>query len=598
MNAKSLPPLHDYQQTCVDFGLSRPAAGFFLDPGLGKTRTILEIFKTLQKESVVDTLVVVAKLSICYSVWPSEAAKWGMPYKIDLLHGDTKESKLLLYKNPGMIIINYDGLSWLDSMLKRYSKHMDLGRMMLVLDESTKVKNTNTQRFRIMRRLCPQFDRRYILTGTPCPNTLIDLYGQVFMLDAGKSLGTKTSFKNRYFDPCGFKGYDLEPIDDAEKMIFDKVKNLIIRFDSTLLDLPKEVMIDRTISLNKKTIEVYRDLEKDFIHILTSRKVLDAVVIETAATLVMKLRQLVSGAIYKDTKSKEVLVFGDDKIQELINLVEELNGKPCIVAYEFHHERDRILDALPKELKRRTAVFESKKAKELERDFNKGKIRILLGQTSKIAHGLNMQEAKGAAVIFFANNYNLEDYLQLIRRVLRQGNEDKQVFVYRIVAAGTIDNAILSAIERKFTTQKDFLNLIKQSFKEDIDMSKLSSASKTVAATKPSPARLKKAAKRKASGTPTPKNVKKVAAPKAAPKKAAPKKAAPKKAAPKAAAKKKAPTRCDVLKGILSRAKGCSVEEAAKKMDVTESNIRGLIGDLRYIHSIPVKSLGNGVFKI
>jgi SNF2 family DNA or RNA helicase len=466
MAKKKLPPLHDYQMSCIEFGLQNPAAGFFLDPGLGKTRIILELFKQLRYYKVVDTLVVVAKLRICKSTWPAEITKWEVSNKITMLHGVNKESDFLLYHKPGIVIINYDGLNWFEKMYKRYKKNTDFGRMMLVLDESTQVKNTNTIRFRKLKSLCSEFDRRYILTGTPCPNTLMDLYGQIYMLDGGKTLGTKTSFKNTYFEPCGFKGYDLRPINDADKLIFNKIDDLVIRFDSDLLDLPEQIIVDRKVVLNNKTREVYNDLEKEFIHILEKNvSRWSALVVKSSAVLTNKLRQLVGGAVYKDTESKEILEFGNDKIEELISLIDELSGKPCFVAYEFNHEHDRLVKHLSTEFgKKNIRSFKLEKdTTKLINDWNSGKVRVLLGHPQSVAHGLNLQGVN-ACVIFFSNNYNLEHYIQFIERVARLGQEAKHVFIYRLVATNTIDSLILKALENKSSTQKKFLTLAKKHY--------------------------------------------------------------------------------------------------------------------------------------
>jgi SNF2 family DNA or RNA helicase len=447
--------LKPYQKKSINFMLKNPSSGLFLDAGLGKTLSVLETFDILRKENVVDTLVVMAKLRICYKTWPEEIKKWKFPYSYSLLHGKDKEEKILTYKRGNIIIINYDGLPWFLKMLEKYKRRLKLGRMWLVLDESTKVKSTKTNRFRMLKKVLNKFDRRTILTGTPCPNTLIDLYGQIFMLDGGKALGTKTSFLNTHFYSVGLRQYQkFLPAPDAEKEIFNKIKKLVIRFDSSELNLPKKLIVDRKVTLDDKTLKAYKQLEKEFITLIEN----EPITAPSIGAAFIKLRQIVGGAVYDE--HKKVCVIGNEKIEALTELIEELNGKPVLVAYEFKHELTRLMEAFPK-AKSIGGHTTAKAANKIIDNWNAGNLQILFAHPMSVAHGLNLQAAPKASVVFFSHNFDLENYEQFQSRIYRQGRKGT-VFVYRIIAEKTIDEYIISALTKKTKGQVAFLNLVKR----------------------------------------------------------------------------------------------------------------------------------------
>jgi SNF2 family DNA or RNA helicase len=162
----------------VKFVLERSAAGLLLDPGLGKTSIMLAALKLLQRKNQVRSVLVVAPLRVVHSVWPEEISKWKdfNHFKVSILHGRKKDSELR--KKSDLYIINPEGLPWL---VRQKWKLPD----MLIIDESTKFKHTRTKRFKLLKTMLPAFKRRYILTGTPAPNGLLDLFGQIYILDLG-----------------------------------------------------------------------------------------------------------------------------------------------------------------------------------------------------------------------------------------------------------------------------------------------------------------------------------------------------------------------------------------------------------------------------
>lgn len=432
--------------------LQNSSAGLFLDPGLGKTSTTLAALKILKKEGVATKTLIVAPLRVCYSVWPKEIEKW-IDFKelsYTVLHGKDKERNL--EKDFDIYIINPEGLRWLFSH-KMFKK---VGFDTLVIDESSKFKDTNTQRFKVLRQVLPSFGRRYILTGSPAPNSLLDLFGQIYILDLGRSLGRFiTHFRNEYFYPAGYGGYEWKPKPETDKRIQERIRPLVLRMDAEdYLELPKLIVNRVEVELTGNALDLYDEMEKELIADIRDKVVVAA----NAAVASGKCSQIANGGIY-DEDGKPHFVH-DEKAQAVLEIVEELNGTPCLIAYEYGHDLDRLRKVLGKDVPYIGGGVTPKRAAEIESAWNKGEIPVLLGQPQSIAHGLNLQNA-GNHVIWHSLTWNFENYDQFIRRIRRQGSKHSKVFVHHIVAKDTVDELKLFALNRKFRTQKDLFDALK-----------------------------------------------------------------------------------------------------------------------------------------
>lgn len=451
---------HGYQKKAVAWLLKRGAAGLFLDPGLGKTSIVLAALKILKREKMIRSALVVAPLRVVHSVWPAEMKKWedfhGLT--VTILHGPEKDKNIR--RTADVYLINPEGLTWFAARVA--SKAIELPDV-LVIDESTKFKHTQTLRFKILKPLLRKFRRRYILTGTPTPNGLIDLFGQMYIVDQGAALGPYvTKYRNEYFSPTGYGGFKWVPQKDATERIYQKISPLILRLDEKdYLELPPKVVTDVMIDLPKKARELYDKLERELVLRLKE----GSVTIANAAVLTSKTRQIASGAIYLSdqygVRKPGYHEVHEEKLDALVDLIDELSGQPALVAYEFVHERDRILARLPKGTPYIGGGVSGKRGREIEEAFGRGEVPVLLCHPASAGHGLNLQA--GRAVIFYSPTWDLELYDQTIRRVHRQGQK-KKVFVYRIVARNTIDRIVLRGVEEKAKGQAALLNMLREEY--------------------------------------------------------------------------------------------------------------------------------------
>lgn len=459
---KSIPKFvaKKYQDKCIKFMQVNPFAGILLSPGLGKTVIVLMWFKWFKKKNPDAKMLVISTGRILYSVWPSEITKWGLPFKVQFIHKGAKKEKVVKALDGDVFLMTYEGLKWFKKYLGNKPSPFDI----MVLDESSKIKNTSTKRFKAIKKLAPKFKYRYILTGSPVPNGLKDIFGQVWFLDLGESLGNYiTNFLTTYFFPCGYMGYDWKIQDKADQLIYKRIGHLLIRFGKEELDLPPLHNVYRKIILPDEARKFYGDIETEFIAELDD----SLITTKTAATASMMIRQVASGNVYGE--GKKPIVVHTEKLLELRELIEEMQGEPLLVAYEFNHELKVLLEEFPDTPFIGKGVS-LKKGKEIENAWNAGLLPLMFGQSASIAHGLNLQE-HGCTICIYTMPWNLEVYEQLIQRLWRQGQK-RPVTAIHLVAEDTIEERVIEVVKKKDYTQKKLLHHIKRYYceKEGEDM--------------------------------------------------------------------------------------------------------------------------------
>lgn len=444
---------HDFQLRAITEMVSKPGYGLFAHPGLGKTSTTLGAFSVLKDNGAARGMLVVAPLRPTYKVWPSEVAKWadfaGLTYRI--LHGPKKAERLT--EQADLYFINYEGLAWLE---KAVAGMKTLPFDVLCLDESTKIKNSNTERFKICKRLRDRFNRVWELTGTPAPNGLENLFGQLYMLDGGQRLGRfVTHFRREFFVEYPQRGgYSLwEPRRGAQQEIEQRIADITLALRAEdYLKMPKLIENRIEVDLDSAAQRVYKGVEDEFFAELASGVVTAA----NAAAKSMKLRQVVGGGVYGTEGAQEI---HSAKVDALLDLIEEQEGQPLLVAVAFEHEVARIRKALGQDVPYLGGGISIAKSNQIVDDWNAGKLPVLLAHPTSVAHGLNLQ-AGGNAIVHYTLTWNLEEFDQFNARVYRQG-QTKPVTIHYIIASDTIDDRVLQVLRSKDRSQKALMNALK-----------------------------------------------------------------------------------------------------------------------------------------
>ena len=446
---------HAYQQHCIEQILRIKKLGLFLDMGLGKTVTTLTAIKELKyNRFAVRKVLVIAPKKVAEGTWTREKDKWDHTrmLRVSPVLGTLSKRIRALNTPADLYIINRENVVWLTDYYRN-----DWPFDMVVIDESSSFKSHKAKRFKALAALGSRIDRMVELTGTPSPNGLDDLWAQVYLLDSGERLGKRyTQFRERYFQPDkrGADGmvYSYQAKPGSEQSILDRISDICISMKAEdYLQLPDITYHEIPVELDAKSEKAYRELERSMVLQLPAEE--EEISVASAAALSNKLLQLANGALYDDDgQAHEV---HRCKIEAFLELVESLRGKPALVFYNYRHDRERILKALPGSGLR---VRELKGPQD-EDDWNSGKIDILLAHPASSAYGLNLQQG-GNHVIWFGLTWNYELYTQANKRLHRQGQQEK-VIIHHLVCTGTRDEDVMQALQKKDDVQNWVMESLK-----------------------------------------------------------------------------------------------------------------------------------------
>ena len=445
---------HAYQQYCIDKTVNQNKIGLFLDMGLGKTIiTLSAIYELKYSRFAIRKVLIIAPKKVAEATWQREARKWDSVgiLRISTVLGSLKKRIKALNTPADIYIINRENVTWLVDYYKN-AWPFD----MVVVDESSSFKSHTAKRFKSLAYMYNHIKRMVLLTGTPAPNGLIDLWAQVYLLDRGESLGkTYTGFRDYYFEPDQRSRemvYSYKPKSDSNDSIMAAISGLCISMKADdYLELPPVINDIKYVQLDAKAKKAYEDMERtSVLELIEAGEDITAL---SAAALSTKLQQLANGAVYDGDRN--VHEIHGCKIEAFMELVEQLNGKPALVFYNFKHDCERLKVALAKTKLR---VCELKGADD-EIAWNAGEIDILLAHPASTAYGLNLQDG-GNHVIWFGLNWSLELYQQANKRLHRQGQMEK-VIIHHLICEGTRDEDMMDALAQKDRAQEYVLQSLK-----------------------------------------------------------------------------------------------------------------------------------------
>lgn len=436
---------HEYQKYAQDFIINNSACVLLLDMGLGKTViTLTSLWILLFDYFEISKVLVIAPLRVAQDTWSKECEKWDhlKELKISKVLGSEKERRMALFDKADIYIINRENVEWL-------CNNYDFDFDMIVIDELSSFKSSSSKRFKALRKIRPRVKRIVGLTGTPAPNTLMDLWSQINLIDMGQRLGRFISnYRNNYFIPDKRNAqviFSYKPREGAEEEIYKRISDICVSMKACdYLDMPERIDNIVHVKMSEDEKKLYKKLEKDMLLPLADGEI-DAV---NAAALSNKLLQMANGAVYDELK--ETKIIHDRKLEALEDLIEAANGKSVLIFYAYKHDKERIV--------KKFKVTEISTSKEISK-WNERKIQIAIAHPASTGHGLNLQ-AGGSTIIWFGLTWSLELYQQANARLWRQGQKDT-VIIHHIVSKGTIDEEVMSALQRKQCGQENLINAVK-----------------------------------------------------------------------------------------------------------------------------------------
>lgn len=491
--------LHGYQRDiAIPFLKDNPFSGLFIDMGLGKTVSTLTVIADLLMEFIYDQVLVIGPKRVATETWPTEIGLWKhtahlsftvinvadddprlkaaaaierakarsegcSPQEVARRGGkaETAEKYRLLDEmmrtRSDVHIVSRD---WVEYMVEFWGRKWPY--RMVVIDESSGFKDHTAKRFMALAKIrCTPglIERLHILTATPAAESYIHLFAQIFLLDMGERLGKViTHYRAKFFTPNKYsrkwelRGATKADREETENLILAKIADIcLVMKAKDYLKMDEPTVLVRPIHLGKVERELYETLQREFIVTLPNGVQIEA---ETAAALSQKLLQLSSGVLYETVMKdvgdgnfkpqRTVHRIHEKKIEELEQIVDELQGKPLLVGYHFASSLERLQKAFP------DAVVMDKEGK-CVKQWNAGKIKILLMHPQSGGHGLNLQKG-GHHIAFFDIPWSLELYLQFVGRLARQGQQNP-VIVWLLAAVDTIDETVCKSLRKKEDSQ-------------------------------------------------------------------------------------------------------------------------------------------------
>lgn len=448
---------YPYQQYCAARIVADAAVGLFLDMGLGKTVITLDAINTLRYDRwAVQRVLIIAPKKVAEGTWTKEAQKWEhlRHLRISAVLGSQQKRLRALATPADIYVINRDNVAWLVDYFKN-AWPFD----MVVLDESSSFKNSQSKRFKALKLVRSRINRLVELTGTPASNGLIDLWAQIYLLDGGARLGrTLGQYRERFFDPdkrSRTQIFSYTPKDGSMEYIQQAIGDICVSMKAEdYLNLPDRMFDDVPVVLDDKTRKAYRQLERDLLLELDEGQITAA----SAGVLTGKLLQLCNGAVYDS--EKRPLAIHNCKVEAFLEVLEQLNGQHCLVFYSFQHDRDRLLAAL-EPLGLRVRVYQNAADEDA---WNAGEIDVLLAHPASCAYGLNLQNG-GHHIVWFGLTWSLEQYEQANKRLHRQGQRHP-VIVHHLVVQGGMDEDVIDSLRAKGDTQEALMAALKARIKK------------------------------------------------------------------------------------------------------------------------------------
>jgi SNF2 family DNA or RNA helicase len=444
---------HDYQVYTIEQIKKKPKIALILDMGLGKTVCTLTAINDLMYDSFdIGKVLVIAPLRVADMTWPDEVEKWDhLKYlRISKVIGSAAKRVEALEKRADIYIINRENTKWLIDYYLSKTKKWPFDT--IVIDESSSFKNHQSQRFKALKKAAAVSKRVIELTGTPAPNSLMDLWSQIYLLDQGERLGQSiTKYRNMYFYPDKRNQvvvFSYKPKPGAEKEIYKQIGDIAVSLKaSDHIKMPDRIDNFIKLKMSKRIRAIYEEMERNYLVSIDE----EMITATSAGVVSNKLLQMANGAAYDE--DRKVIHIHDLKLEALEEIIEENDKKPILVLYNYQHDHQRLIQR-----------FEKLKPRELETkkdldDWNNGSIQILLAHPASMGHGLNLQ-AGGNIIVWFGLTYSLESYLQANARLYRQGQKET-VIINHLITEDTEDENAIQRLTQKRMNQDELIEAVK-----------------------------------------------------------------------------------------------------------------------------------------
>ena len=434
-----------YSHQCVAFESARTfnSFAFFLDTGTGKTAVSIEIIKHYGLKTLV-----VCPLSIIEAAWLSDIQKFSSSQeglKAISLWASSKSKRLekLAANRHQVYIINFEGLKILEKEL------IGANFGLIIIDESSKMKDFKSQTSKCILRFANHIPKRYILSGSPAPNTPLEYWAQINFVDPTLFPDNFYRFRNLYFFQSDYMGYKYDITPENKRKLMDIIKRKAIFYSKDeCLDLPEKIYQERIIEMSKPQAVAYKQMKIDLMIKIQDK----TISVTNQIAKIMKLRQVTSGWIYHEVGPIKI---ADTKINELKDVLSEIGDKQVIIWIQFHFEGHALMDIFKEKACSLWGDLNHDQRERSISDFQTGKKQYLIANPATAAHGLTFVNCQYA--IYFSLSYSAELWKQSQDRIHRIGQAKNVTYIY-LLCNNSIDLKIYEILRSKKKLSEECLS--------------------------------------------------------------------------------------------------------------------------------------------
>jgi SNF2 family DNA or RNA helicase len=421
------------------------------DPGIGKTAS--QVVHYAQRKQPRGKCLVLCPKTLMVSAWLNDFETFAPGVTVSLAFASQREEAFAA--GTDVVIMNIDGVKWLADNPKLLFPFDHL-----IVDEYTACKHANSQRSKALNKIKKHFDYRYLLSGTPNPNSVMELWHPALICDDGKALGTSyTRLRNTIQTPIqigpGANHIRWEDKPGATQAVHTLLAPITIRhaFEDVMKHVPPNFQEYKSFELSPKARKLYDKMENDCILAMD-----DATITAVhAASLRTKLLQIASGAVYDGNGGYQLI---DTQRYELIaDLIDETPHS--VVFFNWKHQRDQLC----KEFEARGYSFavidgnvDQRERDRIVADYQAGKYKTVLLHPRTGAHGLTL--TRGTLTVFSSPIYEADLMAQGIKRIHR-GTQDKPTRTVFVEAKNTVERLVFERLNDKNGRMIDLLEMMK-----------------------------------------------------------------------------------------------------------------------------------------
>ena len=463
--------LRSYQNRAATFFYERDAAFLMAPLGAGKGAAALTAFAELVRDGHRRHALVIAPKLVAETVWPQEVAAWPhLQYlRVVVLNGGPESRRALLRgaATRDVTVIGINLIPWLVNELASMADDDPLFDM-LVIDETSRLKNPTGKWSRALLKVAGRFKTRWGLTGTPRPNSSMDLFMPAAIVTDGALWGRAfIPWQKQHFRPVDYFEREWVARPGAEERIATDFGTIAMTVaDADMPDLPPVNVVVASVELPDEAMAAYKTMQRQLFaaveeHAAATGEEVEEHTIEAVSPMVAtgKCAQLANGFLYDEGNETPVTIHSI-KINWLRELVESLDGEPLLIAYEFIEDLRTIkreLRYIRHDIEDVPALGDgtsAREAKKLVAAWNAGELPLLAFHPASAGHGVNLQHG-GSRMAWLSPSWSAELTEQAIARIYRPG-QTRHVTIHVCVAAGTVDEMKRDRVIGKMSAQEAF----------------------------------------------------------------------------------------------------------------------------------------------